>query len=321
MPSTYSPANPQSRFASRFPNASVLIRYVNDPKRPLRSAARIESTFRRLVRPHIGKLSIYALRRRDIVAMLDAIADENGPVMADRTLTALRSALHWQAKRDDDFTSPIIRGMDRTKTNERARKRVLDDQEIRDLWAALDELEHAPACYPAFMRTLLLTGQRRQEVSHARWEEVAGDMWTIPAARSKNKIEQTVPLTGAVKALLGPPRAGFIFSSDGGQRAFSGYSKAKRALDAKLAEIRKRDKRQPVPQWQHHDIRRTARSLMSRAGVSADVAERVIGHAIPGVRGIYDRHRYEAEKRDALERLAALVDLDVSSISKKNLNA
>jgi integrase len=63
-----------------------------------------------------------------------------------------------------------------------------------------------------------------------------------------------------------------------------------------------------MPRWTLHDLRRTARSLMSRAGVRPDISERVLGHAITGVEGIYDRHRYDAEKADALHKLAALVD-------------
>ena len=59
--------------------------------------------------------------------------------------------------------------------------------------------------------------------------------------------------------------------------------------------------------WVVHDLRRTARSLMSRAGVRPDIAERVLGHAISGVEGIYDRHDYRAEKAEALAKLAALV--------------
>jgi integrase len=118
-----------------------------------------------------------------------------------------------------------------------------------------------------------------------------------------------VPLTDAARRLLGKPqKKGFIFSTTGGKRPFSGFSKSKRALDEKIAELRKKDDRRPMPHWVTHDLRRTARSLMSRAGVPSDIAERVLGHAIPGVRGVYDRHSYEAEKRDALERLAALVD-------------
>jgi integrase len=56
-----------------------------------------------------------------------------------------------------------------------------------------------------------------------------------------------------------------------------------------------------------HDLRRTARSLLSRAGVQSDVAERLLGHVIPGVKGVYDRHSYGEEKAQALEQLADLV--------------
>jgi integrase len=57
--------------------------------------------------------------------------------------------------------------------------------------------------------------------------------------------------------------------------------------------------------WRLHDLRRTARSLMSRAGISSEISERVLGHAIPGVAGVYDRHSYVPEKRDAVQKLAA----------------
>ena len=65
--------------------------------------------------------------------------------------------------------------------------------------------------------------------------------------------------------------------------------------------------RSPIPPWRLHDLRRTSRSLMARAGVSSDIAERVLGHVLPGIRGVYDRHSYVAEKRDALERLVSLL--------------
>jgi integrase len=68
------------------------------------------------------------------------------------------------------------------------------------------------------------------------------------------------------------------------------------------------DRASGVTGWTIHDMRRTARSLMSRAGVRPDIAERVLGHAIPGVGGVYDRHSYDLEKADALRRLAALIE-------------
>lgn len=64
-----------------------------------------------------------------------------------------------------------------------------------------------------------------------------------------------------------------------------------------------------MPRWTLHDLRRTARSLMSRAKVPADHAERVLGHVIGGVRETYDRYEYLDEKRDALEKLAGLIEL------------
>ena len=92
-----------------------------------------------------------------------------------------------------------------------------------------------------------------------------------------------------------------------GDGHINGFSKAKRTFDQKLAA-----ELPDVPQWQLYDLRRTARSLMSRAGVSSEHAERVMGHAIKGVEGVYDVHEYRDEKADALARLAALVDTIVN---------
>ena len=280
-------------------------------RKNLRSADEVERVFDKYVRPRIGSRSIYDLRRRDVVEMLDAIEDENGPVMADRTLAHVRKAFNWQAARDDTFVPPIVRGMARARpAAERARKRTLDDDEVMDVWKALDTAD-VPSCFPTFMRVLLLTAQRREEVSCLDWSEIEGDVWTIPADRHKTGAEagdKLVPLTPAALGLLGKrQKTGFVFSTTEGKKPFSGFSKAKRALDEAIAERRNKEKRKPMAPWVLHDLRRTARSLMSRAGVSSDIAERILGHIIPGVRGVYDRYEYLAEKRDALERLAKLV--------------
>ena len=72
---------------------------------------------------------------------------------------------------------------------------------------------------------------------------------------------------------------------------------------------RRIDRQVQIEPWVFHDLRRTARSLMARAGVPRDVAERVLGHVIQGVEGTYDRHEYRAEKADALAKLAGLIAL------------
>jgi integrase len=99
----------------------------------------------------------------------------------------------------------------------------------------------------------------------------------------------------------------FVFSTTNGMKPFHGYAKLKVTPDRKLAQIRKRDGKEPIERWTYHDLRRTARSLMSRAKVPADIGERVLGHTMPGVRATYDRSRYASEKLDALIRLDALV--------------
>jgi integrase len=294
-------------------------RYLKRKEKPLRTAGQIERVFERLVKPAIGDTGIYDLRRSHVVEMLDGIEDENGPVMADRTLAYCRKAFNWHAARDDQFSIPIVRGMARTQPKDRARRRILADDEIRDLWGALDLIER-PACYPRYIRALLLTAQRRDEVAKMSWPEIDEDIWIIPAERYKTGIECAVPLSAMARQIIGSkaaPRedkAGrmiepgpFVFSTTEGREAFCGYSKSKRDLDAKLTEFRARDGRDPMPHWTLHDLRRTARSLMSRAGVPSDIAERVLGHVIPGVRAVYDRHSFSAEKRDALDRLAAMV--------------
>src|SRR5215470_17146118 len=113
-----------------------VVRYVRNKDRPLRSATHIESAFNRLVKPRIGKLGIYELRRSHIAEMLDRIEDHSGPVMADRTRAYLRKALSWYAERDDHFnlTAAFVRVEPRANPKDRARTRVLSDEEIRIIW-------------------------------------------------------------------------------------------------------------------------------------------------------------------------------------------
>jgi integrase len=290
-------------------------RYVRNPKQPLRerTADEYESAFIRLVKPRIGKLGIYEVRRSHIIKMLDEIEDVNGPVAADRTLAYVRKAFNWYATRDDQFNVPVVRGMARVKPKERARTRVLSDDEIRILWPLLGEA----GTFGAFVKTLLLTAQRRDEVAQMSRKEIGSDgIWTIPAERYKTKCANFVPLSKAALAVIAaqPTIDGsdYVFSSRA-KTPFSGFSKSKAALDkAVFAAMQKRAKKgaklEPIPNWTIHDLRRTAKTLMARAGVRPDISERVLGHVIAGVEGTYDRHSYEDEKRDALEKLAEMVE-------------
>jgi hypothetical protein len=270
----------------------------------LRSAEKIKRHLDRLVRPRIGHLSKYALRRgAHIVPLLDRIADENGERTSDLILSYLQSALSFEERRNEEFRSPIIRGMRRLKSNER--DRVLADDEIRDFCAAL-EVAQIPPRHRAYLTALLYTTRRRAELSEARWEEVEeldGELvHTVPGERSKSGEPITTPLIPTVAALFGPrQKSGFIF------RPLTGMHKAKLELERIIAGIRNREGRSAMSPWTWHDLRRTGRTLLSRANVPTDIAERVLGHVIGGVRGVYDHHDYLEQKRDALEKLVALI--------------
>jgi integrase len=165
------------------------------------------------------------------------------------------------------------------------------------------------------VRFILLTATRLSEASDMRRAELSADgtEWTIPAVRYKTGNDHVVPLSNVARALLKDVpivgRKGWVFTTDG-DRPIAGFTFHKAKLDKLvLTELRKGDPQaKPLPRWTTHDLRRTARSLMSRAGVDADSAERCLGHVIGGVRGTYDRHAYLEEKRRAFEALATLVD-------------
>ena len=290
-------------------------RYVRNNERPLRSADHIESAFDRLVKPRIGKLGVYEVRRSHIADMLDRIEDEAGPVMADRTRAYLRKALAWYAERDDQFnlTAAFVRVKPRANPKDRARTRVLSDDEIRAIWPALGEA----ATFGALIKTLLLTAQRRDEVAHMSRKEIGEDrIWTIPPERYKTKRPNFVPLSeDALAVIEAQPKidgCDYVFPSRA-ETPFTGFGKSKAKLDkAILAAMKKQAKEgtriEPIPNWTLHDLRRTAKTLMVRAGVRPDISERVLGHVIAGVEGTYDRHSYADEKRDALKKLAEIVE-------------
>jgi len=247
--------------------------------------------------------------------MLDDIADDSGPVMADRTLAHFRKACRWYSIRDDGFNSPIVPGMARSDSE--ARNRILSDDEIRDVWAGLKVVTE-PACYAPFVKSLLLCATRRNESALMHSSEVDGDAWIIPGERYKRLpkhkgCDHLIPLSPQAKALMGEKpmgcraNASYVFSTTNGEKGFTGFSKAKRALDKAIAEIRKKEGRDPMPSWRLHDLRRTARTLMSQAGVLPDHAERCLGHIVGGVRGTYDKYEFREEKKQAFIKLADLV--------------
>ena len=269
---------------------SISEQYLIRKAKDHRSKDWTQSVLTRLVYPSIGLRPITEISRSDIVRLLDQIEDGNGPVMATKTLDIINRVMNFHASRSDDFRSPIVRGMGRGSGQ--ARSRILTDDELRSIWTV---------DYPIFsplIKFILLTAARRSEAGFMRWTEIDGGIWTIPAARYKTKIDHVIPLSEFALSVLPVRNGEFVFSANGRQ-ALGNYTKHKEAIDEASG----------ISGWVLHDLRRTARSLLSRAGINSDIAERCLGHVIGGVRGIYDRHEYLKEKALAFEALANQIEM------------
>jgi integrase len=236
------------------------------------------------------------IRRSDVNALLDHIADHHGGTQADAVLATLRSIMFWHQARDENYISPIVRGMQRNKR--KARSRILDDAELRALWEATE----GKGAFNALIRTLLLTAQRREKVATMKWDDLSDGYWNIRVEEREKGTAGKIKLPPLVRQIIqAQPRVlnnPYVFTGRG-RAAFNSFSPCKFALDRKLPP--------KMPPWRVHDLRRSARSLMSRAGVLNEHAELVLGHAIPGVAGVYDRFSYEPQKAQALQRLSKLV--------------
>ncbi len=285
---------------------AVCEKYLKRDGVKLRTYDERKRTFERLIFPEIGDVQIRALKRSDIVRLLDGIQDNHGDRMADITLAYLRKALNWYESRDDEFVSPVVKAMGRYDAQANQGTRVLNDDEIRKIWAATEPNGEPQKPFHGLVRFLLLTCARRNEAVKMTRAEINGTDWELPAARNKVKVDLVRPLSKAAQRVLeslpvinGGP---YVFTTDGETSISVGKPMPK------LHETC------GVDGWSLHDLRRTSRTLLSRAGISSDIAERCLGHALDGVREIYDKHKYHAEMQHAYEALAAQIDRIVNPV-------
>jgi integrase len=271
-------------------------------KKGLRSAGHTKNYLDLHLLPAWGPRNFESIRRNDVAKLLDHVEDNSGAAAADEVLKIAGGIFRWYATRHEDYASPVIRGMRRYSQKENARERILDDDELRIVWKQAE----ANGPFGALLRLLLLTGQRRDKVVKIKWTDIIDGTWVIKTdPREKgNAGELALPqvaldIINAQPRLVGNP---YVFAGRG-SKAMRGFAMRKENFCAKLPEM---------PNWTLHDLRRTARSLMSRAGVNDTHAERVLGHVITGVHGVYNRHEYREEKAHALRALAGLIETIVN---------
>jgi integrase len=267
--------------------------------RTQREIARIVS---RYLIPHIGQLVFADVRRKDIAELLDRIEDDHGKQMADAALKVFRNISRWVQRRDESYNPPLTSGMSRTPRGEGKRERILTDDEIRAIWRAKGQ-------YGDFVRLALLTAQRREKLISLRWNDIRDGVWTIPTEAREKGNPGTLKLPKQVlETIEAQPRFVdnlFVFASRQGEGPTSVFNDGKHKAQF--------DELCSVKDWRIHDLRRTARSLMGRAGVQREIAERVLGHAQGELIKIYDRHHYQDEMADALTKLAELIERIVNT--------
>ncbi|MCO6422242.1 tyrosine-type recombinase/integrase [Sinorhizobium meliloti] len=264
------------------------------------------------IRPEWKDRDIRSITKRDVVKLLDDIADDGATESAARVRAILSKFFNWAVDRDIVDASPVPKGS--TAKQGASRERVLTDEEVRLVWLACEKVGWP---FGPFVKLLILTAQRRNEVAHAVRSEFQlggnNQLWTIPPERSKNGREHLVPLNSVVlEVISGIAGVGETYLlSTTGETPISGFSKAKKAIDAEMLALAQKHAVASglnpndvnLEGWTLHDLRRTAASGMARLGVPVHVIEAVLNHqsgTIKGVAKIYNRYEYLDEKRRAL---------------------
>jgi integrase len=269
----------------------------------------------REVLPVWKHLRVIDLKRRDVRELVERKA-RHTPVMANRILSRISAMLTFAMEHDWIESNPAWRI--RKPGDERSRDRVLTRDELRELWPVLHQTEAKNAkgqALPRLSQTLndalvvmLLTAQRRGEVCTMRWQDIdlSTGWWLIPAESSKNADPHRVPLTPMVLKILERRQKAenrddsYVFSN---HRHTCVLDRAKQAA-AILC------KGGVSFQFRAHDLRRTAASYMGEAGVDRFHIAHVLNHRSvthSTVTAIYDRYRYDKEKRAALEKWAEVL--------------
>ena len=253
--------------------------------RELRTARHMERRIHRYLVPRWGDRPIASITRNEVRDLLREKAAE-APIAANRLLALIRKIFNWALDEGIIDASPVTRL--RPPSREHERERVLSEAEIQSLWS---EFEHAGDPFGPLFKMLLVTGQRRREIAHMRWDEIDGDIVYIPSSRTKGGRGHAVPLSPlALEILDGLPRTGDHVFTSGivGDKPVSGFSKAKKRITS-------------VRDWRLHDLRRTMATHMRRLGVDRLTVSKILNHREGGVTRVYDRYSCDQEQRNAME--------------------
>lgn len=275
---------------------------------------------KRYLLPVLQDTPMPSIGRANLQPIIDAIPSEKRGTR--RSVFAYASILWSWALRRGYVEKNVLASMEKPPAPA-SRERFLTNDELALTWRAT---EAAPPIWGTFFRLLLLTGQRRSEVSGMMWEELDRNsaLWSIPPSRAKNGKAHLVPLSEAAMAQIDIanggqewPKSGYVLTTTS-RTPISGISKAKTALDASMTNLNG----SAIAHWRLHDIRRTVATGLQRLGVRFEVTEAVLNHlsgSKSGVAGIYQRHDWAVEKRAALDAWATHIGELLAGAEKTNV--
>lgn len=260
-----------------------------------------------IVLPNWRHRDARTIKPREVVELLDDIVGRGSPIMANRTAGVLSQMFRFGVHRAIVDSSPV-QLLYRPGGKEKPRDRALTDAELRAFVVNLDAVMRS-ARTAHVLRILLATGQRRGEIARARWSDLdlegEAPTWSIPAEHSKTGVAHVVPLSPfavrefrALRAYAG--RSPFVFPADGGKVAADA-----KLLTRSVSRCEKRFEKAGIAPFTVHDLRRACRTGLAKLRVADEVAERVLNHSLSGMRGVYNRHDYLPEMREALNRWGA----------------
>lgn len=269
---------------------AVATEFMADHAKNLRTKDEIQRMINVDLLPQWGDKPIASITRGDAKALIREKA-RTAPIAANRLLSLVSKIFSWALDEEIIEASPAVRL--RRPADEQARERSLTAQEIATLWPAFTALGYP---FGHGLKFLLVTGQRRGEVSGMKWSEIDGDGWLIPGTRAKSKQGHRVPLsTLALEILEETPNLGeFVFTSTRGLNALDGWENAKRRVDSFL--------KKPIAAWRIHDLRRTMATQMRSLGVDRLIVSKLLNHAEAGITKTYDRYAADPEKAAAMGR-------------------
>lgn len=304
----------EAQLSDRDKIKSLIDQYAKRHLASLKSGDVVKRELDRFVVKEWGERDIHDITKRDVIDLLDGIADSGRVVTANRVRAYLNKFLNWAVERDILPMSPAM-GV-KPAAKETSRDRVLTDDEIRWFWAAC---EAAGFPWGPLGKVLLLTGQRLNEAAQISDSEISGDLWHLSSHRTKNGRAHDVPLSEAALDVLAgvdrvtdeKGRVPYVFTTTGNSPV-SGFYKARATLAEVMVQIAAKERGEAVdiPRWTFHDLRRTAATGMARLGIPVRVTEAVLNHVSGtggGIVAVYQRHDYADEKRQALDAWARFV--------------